>query len=137
MSYVSDPEVLSDFGATQRTRLPSQVLQSKNAQCLEGTILFATLMEAVGLHPILVRVPHHAFVGWHAVAEDGAGDQAVFFIETTAVHDATFEQSLQFAKHTVDGERAAGHFGHGIEGLAYMLEVSELRREGFKPQPQD
>jgi hypothetical protein len=135
VSYVMDPEVLSDFGYTQRTRLPSEVLSSKNAQCLEGTILFATLMEAIGLRPILVHVPGHAFVGWHPSAEDKAKPGALYFVETTMVHSAKFEEAMLVSVHRVESELKAGNFKGGLTGPAYMLELADLRKQGFKPQP--
>ena len=135
VSYVMDPEVLSDFGLTQRTRLPSEVLASKNAQCLEGTILFATLMEAIGLRPILVHVPGHAFVGWHPSAEDKEDKDTLYFVETTMVHSAKFDDAMRFSARMVESEMRAGHFKSGLLGQSYMLDLAQLRKQGFKPQP--
>ncbi len=137
VSYVSDPEVLGDFGHVQRTRLPADVLESKNAQCLEGTILFATLMEAIGLKPVIVKVPGHAFVGWHPASEDQAAAGALYFIETTAVHSLPFEQAMMVAKNRVVAEEKAGHFKRGKSGPSFMLDLAELRRQGIRPQPLD
>jgi hypothetical protein len=135
VSYVMDPAVLSDFGFAQRTRLPAEVLQSKNAQCLEGTILFATLLEAIGLQPIIVRVPGHAFVGWRPNAYDGAKPGDLAFVETTMVHNAKFEDATKVALSRVFEEKKAGHFNKGIYGPAFMLELADLRKQGFRPQP--
>jgi hypothetical protein len=135
VSYVMDPAVLSDFGFAQRTRLPAEVLQSKNAQCLEGTILFATLLEAIGLSPIIVRVPGHAFVGWRLNGRDGAAPGDLAFVETTMVHNAKFEDAAKVALARVLEEKKAGHFAKGIYGPAFMLELADLRKQGFRPQP--
>ncbi|MBL8951832.1 MAG: hypothetical protein JNK82_13705 [Myxococcaceae bacterium] len=70
VSYVMNPEMLSGAGYGQRARLPGDVLTSTNAQCLEGAILYATLLEAIGLQPAIVLVPGHAFVGWKASPGD-------------------------------------------------------------------
>jgi hypothetical protein len=64
VSYVMNPEMLAGTGYGQRARLPGDVLTSTNAQCLEGAILYATLMEAIGLQPAIILVPGHAFVAW-------------------------------------------------------------------------
>lgn len=130
-----DPTVLADFGFAQRTRLPAEVLQSKNAQCLEGTILFATLLEAIGLQPYIVRVPGHAFVGWRLNARDGAKPGDMAFVETTMVHDASFEDAAKVALRRFLDEKNAGHFKKGIYGPAFMLELADLRKQGFRPQP--
>jgi hypothetical protein len=135
VSYVMDPAVLADFGFAQRTRLPAEVLESKNAQCLEGTILFATLLEAIGLEPIIVRVPGHAFVGWKPNGKDGAKPGDLAFVETTMVHNAAFEVATKVALARVIEEKKAGHFAKGIYGPAFMLDLADLRKQGFRPQP--
>jgi hypothetical protein len=132
VSYVMDPETLSDLGAVQRTRLPSEVLASTNAQCLESTILFATLLEAIGLRPLIVYVPGHAFVGWHTVEESGLAGDSIVYLETTMVHDAPFTEAVKTAMERVREEEAAGNFAHGV---SLRFELTELRARGIKPQP--
>lgn len=85
VSYVMNPEMLSGAGYGQRARLPSDVLASTNAQCLEGAILYATMMEAIGLNPAIVIVPGHAFVAWRTSPKDAEifrTEQAAFFEAT-------------------------------------------------------
>jgi hypothetical protein len=135
VSYVMDPAVLADFGFAQRTRLPSEVLASKNAQCLEGTILFATLMESIGISPVIVRVPGHAFVGWHLSPKDGGKPGDLAFVETTMVHNASFDEAVKVGNARVLEERKLGHFANGIYGQSFMLELAALRKQGFLPQP--
>lgn len=50
----------------QRVRRPEEVLSDlqRRVNCLDGAILFASLLEYMGLDPILVLVPHHALAGW-------------------------------------------------------------------------
>ena len=60
-----------DFGASvgtghaSRTRL-SRASRSaiKSANCIDGTVLMASLLEAASLQPAIVLVPGHAFVAW-------------------------------------------------------------------------
>lgn len=131
VSYVMDPEAASEMGFAQRTRLPSDVLTSKNAQCLEGAILFATLMEAIGLEPIIVRIPGHAFAGWHS-AKDGIPDGTPLFVETTMVHSASYDDAVSYAKSEVEKQNQAKHFAQGI---SRFIEVKQLRAAGITPQP--
>jgi hypothetical protein len=131
VTYVMDPSVTSERAMVQRTRLPSEVLASTNAQCLEGTLLFASLFEAVGLRPIVVLVPGHAFVGWHTVASDGVKGEPRF-VETTMVGGFSFEQAVEVATKRVMTELRAGSFK---SGAATLIEVSEIRTAGFSAQP--
>ncbi|MBI5502317.1 MAG: hypothetical protein HY907_18885 [Deltaproteobacteria bacterium] len=134
VSYVMDPSLFAGAATIQRTRLPSEVLASTNAQCLEGTILFASLMEAIGLRPIIVLVPGHAFVGWHGTAADGVEAGTPIFVETTMVHDAKFLDAVKVAMARVVEEQGKGNFERGV---STMLELTDLRARGITPQPVD
>jgi hypothetical protein len=131
MAYVMDPAVNSDQFIGQRTRLPSEVLATTDAQCLEGTLLFASLLEAIGLKPIIVTVPGHAFIGWHASAKDPKDVQA-YFVETTMVHTGELAQAMQVATRRVAEEQKHGTFK---TGASRFIEVVELRAKGITPQP--
>ena len=47
----------------QRVRLPDAVLEQHMATCLDFTVLYAALAEAVGLNPLIVFIEGHAFPG--------------------------------------------------------------------------
>ncbi len=130
VSYVMNPETLSGTGFGQRARLPSDVLSSTNAQCLEGALLYATMIEAIGLEPAIVLVPGHAFVAWRSSAYDGEElkDKALF-LETTMTHDASFEDAVKVGAREFDEAAKANK--------AILLKVGELRRMGIAPQPYD
>src|SRR5215475_5719707 len=131
MSYVMDP-YLFENGALhgQRTRLPAEVLASTNAQCLEGTLLYATLLEAIGIKPVVVTVPGHAFVGWLPSPKDTVTSKAkLFFLETTATHDRKFVDAVDIA---------IGEFlEHDKNKKANLIDVTKFRQLGVSPQPVD
>ncbi len=131
VSYVMDPQINSDQFLGQRTRLPSEVLTSTNAQCLEGTLLFASLLEALGVSPVIVTVPGHAFVGWHSSPGDGKVPK-LLFVETTMVHGAPFENAVKLAMRRVESEIKSGTFK---SGASQLIEVSALRKRGITAQP--
>jgi hypothetical protein len=127
VSYVMDPDVLSGVGFGQRTRLPAEVLTTTNAQCLEGALLYASLLEAIGLKTAIVLVPGHAFVAWKASPGDGQPAETVYFLETTMTHDAPFDVAMRTAKREFDEARA--------KKKATVVFVSSLRQAGVTPQP--
>ncbi|MCI5996655.1 MAG: DUF4011 domain-containing protein [Parvimonas sp.] len=51
------------FVTGQRIRLPNEVISTKRGTCIDMAILFASLCESVGLHPIIMIIEGHAFVG--------------------------------------------------------------------------
>jgi hypothetical protein len=80
----------------QWIRLPEDIIDAGGpANCIDGSILFASLLELASLHPVLLLRPKHALVGWR-VAEGSAEYE---FLETTLIAHGNFEQACQ------DGQR--------------------------------
>jgi tetratricopeptide (TPR) repeat protein len=132
VSYVMDPTIFSRFDFIQRTRFPREVLASHNAQCLEGTVLFASLLESIGLEPYIVRVPGHAFVGWEPTKKDYATPGTIYYLETTLVGSSTFYTAMQTAAQNAESHKA--DFKVPNSGY-FILKISDLRKAGITPQP--
>ena len=61
VAYMPPP---ASFEATgQRVRFPGDVLEQKMGTCIDLSTLYASCLEAVGLHPILLFIQGHAFCG--------------------------------------------------------------------------
>jgi hypothetical protein len=84
-----------DLGSSsQRVRLPRESLDDHEANCLDGTVLMASLLEAISLNPALVLVPEHAFVAW----ETWPGDDDWRYLETTMIGGShTFQEACDSA----------------------------------------
>lgn len=61
IAYLTLPPSYENAG--QKVRFPHDVLVHKQGNCLDLSILFCACLEAMGLHPFLVHVTGHAFVG--------------------------------------------------------------------------
>jgi hypothetical protein len=70
----------------QRVRLPHECLEEKQANCLDGVLLFASLLEAAGQEAAIVLLPNHAVVGWRT----GKGAEEWSYLETTMVRTHDF-----------------------------------------------
>ena len=46
---------------SQRIRFFDDVIQSRQANCIDGTLVFASLLRRIGLQPLICLVPGHAF----------------------------------------------------------------------------
>lgn len=130
MSYV----LVTNFGLgnAQHVRMPADTIKSTNALCLDGTVLFATLAEKIGLRPVMVRVPGHIFFGWHAGKADKAPPGTIFFLETTMVGSQPFETAVRAGQGQFLQQKKIGGFK---SGQAQILDVIELRKAGITPQP--
>ena len=83
---------------TQRVRLPRESLAGGEANCIDGTVLFASLLEAISLSPALVIVPGHALVAWETA--DGNGEW--LYLETTMISTSSFDDACTSAGETAE-----------------------------------
>jgi tetratricopeptide (TPR) repeat protein len=132
VTYVMDPSLFSGLDSITRTRPPRDVLASHNAQCLEGTVLFASLLESIGLEPYIVRAPGHAYVGWEPTKRDYATPGTIYYLETTLIGSSTFYTAMQTAAQNAESHKA--EFKVPNSGY-FTLKVSDLRKAGITPQP--
>jgi len=61
LTYINPPASFEQQG--QRVRLPDRVLDQRMATCFDLALFAAACMEQAGLHPLVVLVEGHAFVG--------------------------------------------------------------------------
>ncbi|MCW2569412.1 MAG: hypothetical protein JWN54_3509 [Mycobacterium sp.] len=90
-------------GSTQRVRLPRESLADKEANCIDGTVLVASLLEALSMSPAIVVVPGHAFLAWETWQDSGEWR----YLETTMIGSATFDEACASAERTAATYRQA------------------------------
>ncbi|AUX39646.1 uncharacterized protein SOCE26_010410 [Sorangium cellulosum] len=105
----------------QRTRLPRETLAAKSGNCLDGTVLMASLLEGASLHPAIVLVPGHALVAWEAAPDTGKWS----FLETTMIGTASFEAACLSGKKQ--------HEGWQKRALIRIHPIADLRRAQIWP----
>jgi hypothetical protein len=136
LRYVNSP---LNFGKqegqiTQRVRLPRTSLHENQsrANCLDGTVLYASLLELANLQPLIVIVPGHAFVGWRIWRNVDQYD----FLETTLTAADDFENALKVGKQTYGEAQDRGYFGREIfdpQGFARLIDVTACRAKHIYP----
>ncbi|MGE5603501.1 MAG: hypothetical protein ACM30E_10640 [Nitrososphaerales archaeon] len=134
-TYVNSPLTLGAESdqVTQRVRLPAEVLASAgSANCIDGTVLFASLLELAALDPILVLVPGHAFVGWRTWARVDRYE----FLETTLIGYGDFDSAQASAQARYDDALMKGYFERELfdtAGYARLIDVAACRAQGIYP----
>ena len=132
----------SSFGTPgQRIRFADAIYQYKLGTCLDTTILFASVMESCGLHPVIMLQHGHAYIGCHLVEyyfpdipmddlrtiRKLADLDEFIVIETTMVTgDATFAEAEATAR--VKHLKADDSFECAID-------VVRARYSGIRPLP--
>lgn len=67
---------------SQTVRPLSQTLRTSQANCIDGTALFASVLRKIGIEPIIVLIPGHAFLGFYTDPQR----TKTAFLETTMVN---------------------------------------------------
>ena len=69
----------SETVLSQYVRFLDQALASTQANCVDGSVLFASILRKISIEPFLVTVPGHMYVGFYL----GAGKSQFVGLETT------------------------------------------------------
>jgi len=123
VSYVKSSLTFGNHQATsQRIRTPRESIAQNSANCIDGAVLYASAFENLGMEPIVVLVPGHAYVGVK-VAEKS---DRYLYIDTAMTGRVPFEQAVKIAD----------------QGLArYMpsqitrISIIQAREQGIYPMP--
>jgi len=124
INYVNVPG--SFFENAQHVLLPDEVLSNGGGNCIDGTLLFASLLELIGVRPAIVVVPGHAFVAV-ASAPGGPGDPpgTLWPLETTMVGgEASFWEALQVGVQDIN-----------TDDLVAVVAVDAARAADIAPMP--
>lgn len=133
-SSVSYSSLSSNVVYSQRVRTISDALNAQQINCVDGSVLFASLLRATGIDPVLVRVPGHMFVGFYTDAKH----RHINFLETTMIGNVNLDDyfpderldSLAIGKS--QNEISALTFAKSIEyaNAKYRQNAARLRRGG-------
>lgn len=140
--YSTVPASFEDYG--QRIRLVDSVMTQKLATCLDMALLYASCLEAIGIHPLIIVVKGHAFAGGWLVPEtspdsviedislinkriaDGIND--ITLVETTCMNmgqNVDFDQAVKIANKRISQP-----------DFILAIDVKRTRFSGIKPIPQ-
>lgn len=140
--YSTVPASFEDYG--QRIRLVDSVMTQKLGTCLDMALLYASCLEAIGIHPLIIVVNGHAFAGGWLVPEtspdsviedvslinkriaDGIND--ITLVETTCMNmgqNIDFDQAVKIANKRISQP-----------GFILAIDIKRTRFSGIKPIPQ-
>ncbi len=125
----------------QRIRTVEKILDEKLANCLDLSLLFASVFENIGLNSLIILLRGHAFVGVHLIDDQFPNsfiddlpslrknvdaERIAVFESTSATQSLSFSQAVRIAKNKLN--EADDIF----EGA---LDVAAARDEGVRPLP--
>lgn len=86
-SSVSYSSLSSNVVYAQRVRTFEDALNSSQINCVDGSMLFASLLRAINITPVLVQMPGHMFVGYYT----DSAKKNLTFLETTMIGDVDLD----------------------------------------------
>lgn len=86
-SSVSYSSLSSNVVYSQRVRTFDDAFNSSQINCVDGSVLFASLLRAINITPVLVQIPGHMFVGYYTDSQN----KNLTFLETTMIGDVDLD----------------------------------------------
>lgn len=142
IAYSLPPASYETIG--QKIRTPDEVLAQKLGTCLDLTLVYSSLLEAMRLNPLIIIMKDHAFVGCHledetfveCVDEDVAtlskknadGINEILLVETTALvagKNTSFEEAIELGNANLLNESA----------FMMVIDVARCRGSRILPLP--
>jgi len=128
------------FAREQPIRRPDDAVAGMGANCIDGTLLFASFLEMSGVDPILIvsLANGHAFVGMRSGPN---GEGVIWAIETTYVGEAgaSTADAIERGKQQLDcweADIGCDEAGAVFDPDLMLIDVRALRTLGYAPQPQ-
>lgn len=105
--YVQSSEELNlEAGVRmQHVRLPRESLTRREANCADGSVLFASLLLAFGLQPALVILPQHIIVAW----ETAPGSGRWHYLDISKVDTHDFDMARDFGQAMAEASEDKAH----------------------------
>lgn len=124
--YSSITRTSSEHGQlhSQHVRFLDESIAMAQANCVDGTVLLASILRKIDIHPVLVLVPGHMLLGFQL---DEAGEEMAF-LETTMlgdVHAGKGERLQQLRQ----GRKVPVNVEASLESFAAALDAGESQIE--------
>lgn len=134
IAYVNSPVAFgnSDGQFLQRLRLPRESIATRSANCIDGTLLMASLLEATAIEPGIVLVPGHAYLAWRPQRPKPGVPDAWEYLETTMIATKTFDEARAAATQRTE-DLFQKMKADPTKKLVKIVSISSLRAAGIAP----
>ena len=140
--YVTPPPSFETQG--QRIRMSDDVLSQKQGTCADLTLLMASALESIGLHPLAIITKGHMFLGcWlvdkyypQSICDDVSfisksiadGISEIVVVETTCLtsNGVSFEEAVKAAEDTIHLK---------ADEFEMAIDIFRCRQLGIRPLP--
>jgi len=111
----------SDRVYSQHVRFLSDSVGNAQANCIDGTVLFASVLRKIDIDPVIVFVPGHAFLGFYL----DRGRNNMGFLETTMLGTSDFRSAVATGRENYQR--------HRVSPRTQLVDVERARKLGITP----
>lgn len=87
-SSISNSSFSSNKVSAQKVRTFEDAIESAQINCVDGSVMFASLLKAINIDPVLIKIPGHMFVGYYLDKKH----KELAFIETSMIGDVNLDE---------------------------------------------
>jgi transglutaminase-like putative cysteine protease len=134
-------------GYVQRVNTPEESLRSKSANCVDGSVLFASALEAMGVNTYIVCLPTHVYVAWKhdpspAIAPGYENPDSLPLLtaddltalETTMIGNDDFGEAVTYANEQLRRDWQLFNDFENPDAAEYrLIDIGYAREEGIYP----
>lgn len=113
---------------TQHVRFLSESIRNQQANCIDGTVLMASILRKIGIDPVIILGPGHAMLGYIV----NRRTNTVQVIETTMIGSSNFDDAAR-----VGDKKFFNEWQHmiGQNPSFQYIDIAAARRAGITPIP--
>lgn len=116
----------------QHVRFLDETISNQQANCVDGTVVFCSILQKIGLHTGIVLMPGHAYL----VVFDEKNEAALFGVETTMLATSSFEDAVAATRKGPNAlrkieEKIASENSDGYS----IVKITDARRLNINPIP--
>jgi hypothetical protein len=157
-SSITTASGFSENVHSQSVRFVSDTFRMSQANCVDGSVLFASVLYKIGIFPVLVKIPTHMFVGYYLNPKSQGTLNDLEFLETTmlgsgppvVLHDKPFPRhDPQWLQSTISYREFAQAVRRGDERFRsevlpnmkernpqyQLIFIRKARESGINPIP--
>lgn len=94
-SSITTTSAASDNVISQVVRFPSDSVRTAQANCVDGTVLMASILRKIDIEPIIITGPGHAMLGYYRQRPGGDRKPDFLVVETTMIANASFPEAVK------------------------------------------
>ena len=137
----------SEIARSQHVRFLEDSVRSDQANCVDGSVLIASVLQRIGIHPELVKIPGHMFLRFWLDPEHkhwAALETTLMGAASTSLAKPTKDQAIQAAAESFRQAWTTGNSEFEKESKSIfsppdaryaLLNIAEARKRGIIPIP--